>query len=243
MSPISTSRRGPAVLLSGAWVSLLSALVLFAGQATAESATALTGPIHVGGDVQAPVKVYAPAPSYSEDARKARIQGVVILQVIIDQKGEVTQTKILKDLAMGLGEQAKETISTWRFEPATLNDQPVEVYYNLTVNFRLGDDQPPLHVGGDVEKPVKIHAPRPSYSDEALKAHIQGVVIMQAVIDKNGNVAQTKVLKGLPMGLSEKAVEAVSGWRFEPATQHGEPVEVYYNLTVNFRLDQSPPES
>ena len=95
------------------------------------------GPIHVGGDVRKPEKVFAPAPRYTEIARKARVQGVVIVQAIIDEQGDVTDVKVLKALPMGLDEAAVETVRTWKFKPATLNGKPVEVYYNLTVNFRL----------------------------------------------------------------------------------------------------------
>ena len=96
-----------------------------------------TGPIHVGGDVQKPEKIHAPQPQYTEIARKARIQGVVIVQAIINKEGEVTNVKVLKGLAMGLSEEAVKAIKTWKFTPATLNGKPVDVYYNLTVNFRL----------------------------------------------------------------------------------------------------------
>ena len=96
-----------------------------------------TGPIHVGGDVQKPEKIKAPQPQYTEIARKARIQGVVIVQAIINKEGEVTNVKVLKGLAMGLSEEAVKAIKTWKFSPATLNGKPVDVYYNLTVNFRL----------------------------------------------------------------------------------------------------------
>jgi TonB family protein len=95
------------------------------------------GPIHVGGDVQAPVKTFAPQPQYTEIARKARIQGVVIVQAIINKQGDVENVKVLKGLPMGLDTAAVDSIKTWRFEPATLNGKPVDVYYNLTVNFTL----------------------------------------------------------------------------------------------------------
>jgi protein TonB len=96
-----------------------------------------TGPIRVGGDVKAPVKINAPDPQYSETARSARVEGVVIVEAIIDKQGRVKSTKIVKDLPMGLGDSAQRAVKSWRFKPATLNGKPVEVYYNLTVNFQL----------------------------------------------------------------------------------------------------------
>jgi len=95
------------------------------------------GPIRVGGDVQPPVKISAPSPQYTEIARKARIQGVVIVEAIIDKAGAVTNVKILKGLPMGLDTAAADAVKKWKFKPATLNGKPVAVIYNLTVNFRL----------------------------------------------------------------------------------------------------------
>ncbi|HEX2251845.1 MAG TPA: TonB family protein [Thermoanaerobaculia bacterium] len=94
----------------------------------------------------------------------------------------------------------------------------------------------PIHVGGDVKAPEKISAPQPSYTEIARKARVQGVVIVQAVIDKEGRVTDVKVLKALPMGLDKAAVDAIRNWKFKPATLNGKPVDVYYNLTVNFTL-------
>ena len=94
----------------------------------------------------------------------------------------------------------------------------------------------PILVGGDVKPPEKIYQPQPAYTEIARKARIQGVVIVQAIIDKQGGVTNVKVLKGLPMGLEEAAVDAIKQWKFKPATLNGKPVTVYYNLTVNFKL-------
>ncbi len=93
-----------------------------------------------------------------------------------------------------------------------------------------------MDVGGNITKPVKIYSPAPQYTEEARQARIQGVVIVQAIIDCRGDVTDVTVLKGLPMGLTEATVAAISQWRFEPARLDGRPVSVYYNLTVNFRL-------
>jgi len=99
----------------------------------------------------------------------------------------------------------------------------------------VGGDAP-IMVGGEVKAPEKITAPQPQYTEIARKARIQGVVIVQAIIDRDGNVTNVKVLKGLPMGLEESAVDAIKQWKFKPATLNGRPVTVYYNLTVNFKL-------
>jgi TonB family protein len=95
------------------------------------------GPVQIGGNVLAPVRIYAPDPHYPEEARQARIQGVVILQTIIDTVGNVTDVRILKGLPSGLTEAAVEAVSSWRFKPATLDGKPVAVYYLVTVSFSV----------------------------------------------------------------------------------------------------------
>ena len=93
-----------------------------------------------------------------------------------------------------------------------------------------------MRLNDQVTRPVKISGPNPMYTEIARKARIQGVVIVEAIIAKDGSVADVKILKPLPMGLDQAAVEAVRQWRFEPATLDGRPVDVYYNLTINYRL-------
>ena len=95
------------------------------------------GPIEVGGAVTKPVKIYAPQPRYSEIARKARIEGLVVVRAIIDRRGNVVDVQVIKDLPMGLTEEAVAVFRQWKFAPATLGGKPVDVYYNLTVSFHL----------------------------------------------------------------------------------------------------------
>jgi len=99
---------------------------------------------------------------------------------------------------------------------------------------------PPYRVGGEVSRPEVLLTTRPEYTELARRARISGVVILEAVIDEQGNVTDTRVLKGLPMGLSKAAVDAVQTWKFKPATLGGKSVPVYYVLTVNFQVDGSP---
>jgi len=128
-------------------------------------------------------------------------------------------------------------------EPIRLDEEPPEIDVPDTdIIFDIPEGPPsrepegPIRVGGDVLRPEKISGPDPQYTEIARKARIQGVVILEAIIDKEGYVQNVKVLKSLPMGLDQAAVEAVRTWRFRPATLNGRPVDVYYNLTVNFRL-------
>lgn len=94
----------------------------------------------------------------------------------------------------------------------------------------------PIRVGDGVSKPIRIHHVQPRYTEVARKARIQGTVILEATIDRQGNVVDIKVLKGLPLGLDTAAVDAVSQWRYEPSVMNGKPVPVLYVLTVHFTL-------
>ena len=60
----------------------------------------------------------------------------------------------------------------------------------------------------------------------------------QSFIDRNGNVRDVKVLKPLPFGLDQAAVDAVRRWKFKPGTLNGTPVDVIFNLTVNFKISR-----
>lgn len=88
-----------------------------------------------------------------------------------------------------------------------------------------------------VTPPRAVEKAAPTYPEEARKIRLQGVVIVQVVIEKDGSVSRTRILKGLHPTLDEAAVEAIRQWRFEPALLDGEPVAVQYHLTINFRLD------
>jgi TonB family protein len=96
---------------------------------------------------------------------------------------------------------------------------------------------PPYHVGGNVKAPVVIQRVEPVYPAEARANRVSGIVIVDAVIDRNGDVRDISVLKPLPFGLDQAAVDAVKQWKFKPGTLDGQPVEVIFNLTINFRLD------
>lgn len=94
-----------------------------------------------------------------------------------------------------------------------------------------------MRVGGAVKAPVATNRSDPKYTEPARNARVAGIVIVEATIGKDGRVQDTKIIKGLPMGLSEEAEAAVRRWRFKPGTLNGQPVATIFNLTVTFKLD------
>jgi len=95
------------------------------------------GPYRVGGGVSAPKPIFTPDPEYSEEARKSKYQGVVVLWLVIGPDGHPHEVRVARPLVMGLDEKAIEAVRTWRFEPAKKDGQPVAVQMNVEVSFRL----------------------------------------------------------------------------------------------------------
>ncbi len=91
----------------------------------------------VGRNVTAPVPIYKPEPAYSEQARKAKLQGTVTLWVVISPEGKVTDMRVVKPLGLGLDEEAVNTVRTWKFIPGKRNGVPVPVRVIVEVSFRL----------------------------------------------------------------------------------------------------------
>jgi periplasmic protein TonB len=99
-----------------------------------------------------------------------------------------------------------------------------------------GTGDRPLRVGGDVQAPVALSRAEPDYTEPARKARTEGVVFLEAIIDTAGNVTDIRVLKGLPYGLNESAMDAVKKWKFRPGTLNGKAVPVVLDLTISFHL-------
>jgi TonB family protein len=95
------------------------------------------GVFRVGGGVTAPVPLYRPEPEYSEEARKAKYQGTVVLYVEVDASGHPRNLKVMRSLGLGLDEKAMEAVQKWKFRPGYKDGKPVTVAATVEVNFRL----------------------------------------------------------------------------------------------------------
>lgn len=76
-------------------------------------------------------------PRYPAAARRAGVQGPVVIRGIVRRDGTIDNLEIIKDLPYGLGDEARRAVNRWRFRPATFRGEPIDVYYTVTVNFRL----------------------------------------------------------------------------------------------------------
>jgi len=95
------------------------------------------GVYHIGGGVSAPHLIYGPEPEFSEEARKAKYQGTVVLQVVVGSDGRTHGIRVAQSLGMGLDEKAIEAIRQWKFEPSRKDGVPVAVLVDIEVNFHL----------------------------------------------------------------------------------------------------------
>lgn len=93
----------------------------------------------------------------------------------------------------------------------------------------------PVRVGGRVKEPRLISRVDPKYPALAVQTHMEGTVIVDAVIDEHGDVVEARVVSGPPL-LIQSALDAVRHWKYEPTYLNDEPISVQLNVTVSFRL-------
>lgn len=187
------------------------------------------------------------APEYPVSALENHIQGDVFVQVLVDENGKVQTAKAenCANCSSILGAAAVQTVKKWEYQPAIIGGRPVPV--SSWVTFRFKSDGPSIEIPSKVEspKPKKlrissgvaeanlIHKVEPQYPLMAKASHIQGDVVMQCTIDKEGNMANLKAISG-PPALAQAALDAVKQWKYKPYTLNCDPVEVETTITVKF---------
>ena len=95
------------------------------------------GAARPGRGVTAPIPIYRPDPEYSDEARKSKFEGTVRLEIVVDERGNPSQLRVLRALGLGLVEKALEAVRKWHFRPGTQDGRPVPVVAFIDVNFRL----------------------------------------------------------------------------------------------------------
>jgi TonB family protein len=94
----------------------------------------------------------------------------------------------------------------------------------------------PFQPGSGIDPPTVVREVRPTYTDEARRRAIEGDVVLEIVVRRDGSVGNVRVQRTLGAGLEQKAIEAVRQWRFSPARRQGVAVDVVVNVSVEFKL-------
>lgn len=94
----------------------------------------------------------------------------------------------------------------------------------------------PYRPGSGVNAPRLIREVKASYTEDARRGNLEGEVVLEIVVRRDGSVGDVKLIDGLPSGLNERAIAAVRQWRFAPATRLGQAVDVIVEVSVEFKL-------
>jgi len=176
--------------------------------------------------------VVTPLPMYPPLARQARIEGTVRFAVVVGIDGSVTDSRVLSGHPL-LVQSATEAVRKYRYGP-----QASPVRTSAYVIFALQEPLPSnlYRIGDGVSAPVLIYKLEPSYPDDLRDEKVEGIVLLSAVINTDGQVQNAAVEKGDPR-FGAAAIDAVHQWRFKPGIKDGKPVNVQARIEVNFKLN------
>jgi len=236
-------------------------------EAPAKSSDAFgTGAFRIGGGVTAPQLIYRVEPKYPEEARKAGLEGTVVLYAVVDPDGMIHNMRIVRSLDPVLDENAMQAARQWKFKPGTKEGKPVPVAASIEITFRVldhpdvgqkanqgstgglgtgavgskaGAPAPPetvFLVGDGVVAPELIHRVEPEYTEEARRAGLEGTVTLTVAIEPDGMIRNLRVIRSLDGSLDQKAIQAVTQWKFKPGFKNGKPVTVNARIEISFRL-------
>ena len=199
---------------------------------------------------------------YPEAAKKAGTEGRVTVQFVVEKDGSISNVKTIREVSPDLDQEAIRVISEMpKWKPGTQRGEPVRVRYTVPVVFRLSEpatdqsgevvgvskeaepsdvyevvEQMPQFPGGFSEM-MKYLGNNIQYPSEAHKNGIQGRVAVQVIIDTEGRVTNTRVVKGVDPYLDAEAIRVVSSMpKWNPGMQDGKPVNVKFLIPIMFRL-------
>ena len=194
-------------------------------------------------------------PKYPNDAGEHHIQGDITVDVVVDKDGNVESATWVNDgTSIALRDATLEAVRQWKYRPTLVNGEPVAVASWLVIRFRLLK-APVVKVltraasSSPAKKARKITLPlglrwAPSFAERNLiqrvepvypaDIHVDGNVVLEILIDREGNVTEAVVVSGHPL-LIGAALDAVKQWKYRPYVFKGEPVMMETAVTVNFQ--------
>lgn len=196
---------------------------------------------------------------YPEVAKKENIEGMVVVQFIIAKDGSITDPHVVKGIGGGANEEALRVVKMMpKWTPGMQKGQAVNVQFNLPIRFQLEGvnkveevEEVKVQDGREVFRVVErmpayedgqqglvdFLAKNIKYPTVAKENGIEGVVVVEFIIETDGRVSGTKLMKGIGAGCDEEAVRVVNLTRWTPGMQNNKVVPVKYTLPISFKLD------
>lgn len=186
--------------------------------------------------------IKTPVAPYPEEARKNGIEGKVTLSIIVDERGKVSEAKVLSG-PTELHSAALESVRTWQYEPPATG--PVAKSVEISYGFRK-ECPGPISDAGEVgsggwltsEKGTVVgqdfdtDQPLPRYFEEDRKAGIAGVMVLSIAVMPDGRVKNVHVVKSLSPRLDKAAIESVRRWRFKLIKGSPDALPDYFELKI-----------
>ena len=199
---------------------------------------------------------------YPADAKEKGVQGRVIVQFVVEKDGTIVNAKVVRGVDPDLDAEALRVVNqSPKWKPGKQKGEAVRVKYTLPIMFRLGNDssdskaaeapreakvdengvhqvceEMPEFPGGMAEC-MKYLSKNINYPEDCKKEGIQGRVIVQFVVDKDGSIKDPTIARGVHPSLDKEALRVLSGMpSWKPGKQKGEAVKVKYTIPVMFRL-------
>ena len=200
-------------------------------------------------------------PVYTDAARNAGIEGVVVLEGVVLADGTVGDLRVVRSLdkVYGLDANAMSAAKRWLFRPAFRDGKAVPVIVTLELQYRLpmsypvpaGLAVPPAPTTDDeflngafssgtpgLVLPKLVATRHPRYTSDAMRAKIQGLVEVEAVVGIDGTIVRSRIKRSLDkdLGLDQEALAAASQFTFDPGRLNGQAVPVVVSITLEFKL-------
>jgi TonB family protein len=146
----------------------------------------------------------------------------------IDEAAIRTQSEIVSKVRYALAKENSDMMLSMRKALTGEQWEQLEKIRNIGVAYTPGKD---------IVNPIPITMPAPHYTNVARDTRIEGIVVLTAIVRKDGTIDTFQILKGLGYGLDESAIQTVAKyWKFKPGTFKGQPVDVQVRLEISFRL-------
>ena len=193
---------------------------------------------HAPGDTAPMVVEYTTPPLYSDEARRAGIEGTVVVRAHIDAAGRVNAPRVTGALGGGLDQNAVVAVRQWRFRPGTRNGVAVPMDVEIPIAFTRRNDAINAQIANDMVSLVGpgVTPPQAVQVVQPLRPATggTGTVVLDVVLLENGTPRIVRILRSLGPDADDMAVRAFEQWRFSPALKDGRPIKVRVNAEVRF---------